>query len=145
MFGSLLADQDGVYDPGDPNDRMLRGLKGTMSAVELPTMRNRLDRGRINKAQRGAFFNAVPMGYVILSNRAVALDPDEQARSVLQLIFDQFDEIGTTYGLLRDRIRNAIALPVRLQSGPRKGELDGRRPSVPTHSPILHHPLYAGA
>lgn len=145
IFGSLLADQDGVYDPSDPNDRMLLGLKGTMSEVELHTMRNRLDRGRINKAQRGEFFSAVPMGYVILSNRDVAFDPDEQARSVLQLIFDKFDEIGTIYGLLRDLIRNGIALPVRLQSGPRKGELDWRHPSVPTLSQILHHPMYAGA
>ena len=145
IFGSLLADQDGVYDPGDPNDRLLLGLKGTMSEVELHTMRNRLDRGRLNKAQRGEFFNAVPMGYVILSNRAVAFDPDEQARSVLQLLFDKFDEIGTIYGLLRDLLRNHIALPVRLQSGPRKGELDWRRPSLPTLSQILHHPMYAGA
>ena len=145
IFGSLLADQDGVYDPSDPNDRLLLGLKGTMSEVELHTMRNRLDRGRINKAQRGEFFNAVPMGYVILPNRDVAFDPDEQARSVMQLIFEKFDEIGTIYGLLRDLMRNHIALPVRLQGGPRKGELDWRRPSVPTLSQILHHPMYAGA
>ena len=81
IFGALLADQDGVYDPGDPNDRMLLGLKGTMSEVELHTMRNRLDRGRMNKAQRGEMFHGVPMGYVILPNGEVAFDPDEQARS----------------------------------------------------------------
>ena len=53
LFGTLLADQDGVYDPGDPNDRLLLGLTGIMSEVELHKMRNRLDRGRMNKARRG--------------------------------------------------------------------------------------------
>ena len=145
IFGSLLADQDGVYDPGDPNDRLLLGLKGTMSEVELHTMRNRLDRGRMNKAQRGEMFHGVPMGYVILPNGAVAFDPDEQARSVMQIVFDKFDEIGTIYGLMHDLVRNRIALPVRLRSGPRKGELEWRRPSLPTLCQLLHHPIYAGA
>lgn len=145
IFGSLLADQDGVYDPGDPNDRMLLGLKGTMSEVELHTMRNRLDRGRMNKAQRGEMFHGVPMGYVILPNGEVAFDPDEQARSVMQIVFDKFDEIGTIYGLMHDLVRNGIALPVRLRSGPKKGELEWRRPSLPTLCQTLHHPIYAGA
>jgi DNA invertase Pin-like site-specific DNA recombinase len=145
IFGALLADQDGVYDPGDPNDRMLLGLKGTMSEVELHTMRNRLIRGRDNKAQRGEMFHGVPMGYVILPNDEVAFDPDEQARSVIQLVFDKFDEIGAIYGLMHDLVRNRIALPVRLRSGAKKGELDWRRPSLPTLCQLLHHPIYAGA
>jgi DNA invertase Pin-like site-specific DNA recombinase len=145
IFGALLADQDGVYDPGDPNDRMLLGLKGTMSEVELHTMRNRLIRGRDNKAQRGEMFHGVPMGYVILPNGEVAFDPDQQARCVLQLLFDKFDEIGTIYGLMHYLVRNRIALPVRLRSGAKKGELDWRRPSMPTLCQLLHHPIYAGA
>jgi DNA invertase Pin-like site-specific DNA recombinase len=144
IFGSLLADQDGIYDPGDPNDRLLLGLKGTMSEVELHTMRNRLDRGRMNKAQRGEMFHGVPMGYVILPNGAVAFDPDEQARTVMQIVFDKFDEIGTIYGLMHDLVRNRIALPVRLRSGSRKGELEWWRPSLPTLCQTLHHPIYAG-
>ena len=145
IFGALLADQDGVYDPGDPNDRMLLGLKGTMSEVELHTMRNRLDRGRMNKAQRGEMFHGVPMGYVILPNGEVAFDPDEQARCVVQLVFAKFDEIGTIYGLMHDLVRRRIWLPVRLRTGPKKGELDWRRPSLPTLCQLLHHPIYAGA
>jgi DNA invertase Pin-like site-specific DNA recombinase len=145
LFGALLGDQDGVYDPGDPNDRLLLGLKGTMSEVELHTMRNRLDRGRMNKAQRGEMFHGVPMGYVILPNDEVAFDPDEQARTVMQMVFDKFDEIGTIYGLMHDLVRNRIALPVRLRSGPKKGELEWRRPSLPTLCQLLHHPIYAGA
>jgi DNA invertase Pin-like site-specific DNA recombinase len=145
IFGSLLADQDGVYDPGDPNDRLLLGLKGTMSEVELHTMRNRLDRGRMNKAQRGEMFHGVPMGYVILPDGDVAFDPDEQARAVMQIVFDKFDEIGTIYGLMHDLVRNRIALPIRLRSGPKKSELEWRRPSLPTLCQLLHHPIYAGA
>jgi DNA invertase Pin-like site-specific DNA recombinase len=145
MFSALLADQDGVYDPGDPNDRMLLGLKGTMSEVELHTMRNRLIRGRDNKAQRGAMFHGVPMGYVILPNGEVAFDPDEQARSVIRLVFDKFDEIGSIYGLMHDLVRHRVALPMRVRSGARKGELQWRRPTLSTLCQLLHHPIYAGA
>jgi DNA invertase Pin-like site-specific DNA recombinase len=145
IFGVLLADQDGVYDPSDPNDRMLLGLKGTMSEVELHTMRNRLLRGRDHKAQRGEMFHGVPMGYVILPNGEVALDPDEQARSVMRLVFDKFDEIGTIYSLLHYLVRQNVALPVRCKSGPRKGELTWTRPTLSTLSCVLHNPIYAGA
>ncbi len=145
IFGVLLADQDGVYDPSDPNDRMLLGLKGTMSEVELHTMRNRLHRGRMNKAQRGEMFHGVPMGYVILPNGEINQDPDEQARSVVRMVFDKFDEIGTIYGLMHDLVRNRIALPVRARTGPKKGDLDWRRPTLPTLCQLLHHPIYAGA
>src|SRR5580658_9572137 len=145
IFGALLADQDGVYDPGDPNDRLLLGLKGTMSEVELHTMRNRLERGRMNKAQRGEMFHGVPMGYVILPNGEIAFDPDEQARSVMQLVFDKFDEIGTIYGLMCYLVRNNIALPIRSRTGPKKGELTWSRPSLSSLCQLLHHPIYAGA
>ena len=79
-FDSLLADEDGVYDANDPNDRLLLGLKGIMSEMELHIMRNRLERGRDNKAARGELFHGVPMGYVILPTGEVDFDPDEQAR-----------------------------------------------------------------
>src|SRR5258707_14877920 len=67
IFGTILADEDGVYDPQDTNDRLLLGLKGTISEFELVTMRNRLERGRLNKAQRGELFQHVPWGYVKVS------------------------------------------------------------------------------
>ena len=145
IFGTLLADQDGVYDPGDPNDRLLLGLKGTMSEVELHTMRNRLQRGALHKAQRGELFHAVPMGYVLLPSGAVAFDPDQQAQSVIRLLFAKFEELGSIYSLFRDFVRHGIDLPVRLRGGPRRGELEWRRPSLPTLCQVLHHPIYAGA
>lgn len=145
IYGVLIADEDGVYDGNDPNDRLLLGLKGIMSEMELHIMRNRLERGRDSKAQRGELFYGVPMGYVISPTGEVEFDPDEQAQEVMRLIFDKFDELGTIYGLFRWLISNAVRLPVRPQSGAKKGQLDWRRPSIPSLAQILKHPIYAGA
>jgi DNA invertase Pin-like site-specific DNA recombinase len=145
LFGTLIADQDGVYDGNDPNDRLLLGLKGIMSEMELHIMQNRLERGRDHKAQRGELFFSVPMGYVILPTGEVDFDPDEQAQEVMRLIFDKFDELGTLYGLFHWLIRNDIKLPIRPQSGAKKEQLDWRRPSICTLANVLAHPIYAGA
>jgi DNA invertase Pin-like site-specific DNA recombinase len=145
IFGVLLADQDGVYDPSDPNDRLLLGLKGTMSEVELHTMRNRLDRGRLNKAHRGELFSNVPLGYLILANDEVAFDPDEQARSVTRLLFEKFDAIGSLHGLLRYLVRNDIRLPIRVHGGPDRGQLEWHRANMSTLAVVFHHPIYTGA
>jgi DNA invertase Pin-like site-specific DNA recombinase len=145
VFGTLLGDQDGIYDPTDANDRLLLGLKGTMSEVELHTMRNRLDRGRLHKAQRGALFTHVPVGYVILVTGEVVKDPDAQARSALETLFEKFEELGSAYALLQWFHQHQVRLPFRPRSGPRKGEIDWRLPSSTAISQILHHPMYAGA
>ena len=145
IFGTLIADEDGVYDGNDPNDRLLLGLKGIMSEMELHIMRNRLERGRDCKAQRGELFFGVPVGYVLLPTGEVDFDPDEQAQEVMRLVFDKFDELGTIYGLFHWLIRNNIRLPIRPQSGAKKGQLDWRRPSICTLAEILRHPIYAGA
>ena len=145
LFGSLLADEDGVYDANDPNDRLLLGLKGIMSEMELHIMRNRLERGRDNKAQRGEMFHSVPRGYVILPTGEVDLDPDEQARAVVSLVFDKFDELGSVYGMFHWLIQHDIQLPVRARTGAKKGQLEWRRPSIPSLAQLLHHPIYAGA
>lgn len=145
IFGTLLADQEGVYEANDPNDRLILGLKGIMSEVELQTMRNRLDRGRLNKAQRGEMFHGVPIGYVILPTGEVDFDPDEQVREVVQLMFDKFDELGSIYGLFHWLIRHDIRVPVRARTGAKKGQLEWRRPSIATLAQMLRHPIYAGA
>lgn len=145
VFGTLIADADGVYDGNDPNDRLLLGLKGIMSEMELHIMRNRLERGRDNKAQRGELLFSVPVGYVILPTGEVAFDPDEQAQEVIRLIFDKFDELGTVYGTFHWLIRHDIKLPIRPLAGARKGQLDWRRPTMCTLTNVLGHPIYAGA
>jgi len=145
VYGTLLADEDGVYDANDANDRLLLGLKGIMSEMELHMMRNRLNRGRINKAQRGELFSRVPMGYVILPAGQVAFDPDEQARDVVRLIFAKFDELGTVYAVLHWLVDNDVRLPTRVYCGANKGELEWRRPAMARLLQMLQHPMYAGA
>lgn len=145
VFGTLIADEDGVYDGNDANDRLLLGLKGIMSEMELHIMRNRLERGRIHKAQRGELFIGVPMGYVLLPTGKVALEPDEQARHVMQLVFDKFQELGSIYGVFHWLIRNDLRLPVRAPTGARKGQLEWHPPNMSTLSQVLSHPIYAGA
>jgi DNA invertase Pin-like site-specific DNA recombinase len=143
VFRTLLCDYDGLYDPADFNDRLLLGLKGIMSEAELHFLRGRMNEGRLNKARRGELFNHAPMGYVRVRD-GLALDPDEQARAVVRLIFDQFDRQGSLHGLLRYLAHHGIRLPVRPHAGPNRGQLEWHRPNRETLLNLLHHPVYAG-
>ncbi|MDQ2831323.1 MAG: recombinase family protein, partial [Chloroflexota bacterium] len=145
LFGTLIADSDGVYDPAQYNDRLLLGLKGTMSEAELHLLQQRLRQGRLNKARRGALAVPLPVGYVRRPSGEVALDPDEQVQAVVRLIFRQFEELGTLNAVLRYLTRHQIQLGVRLREGPNRGDLVWRRPNRPTLQNLLHNPLYAGA
>src|SRR5712692_3139543 len=145
VFGTLLADQDGIYDANDTNGRLVLGLKGTMSEVELVTMRNRLERGKLHKAERGELVLNVPGGYLKLRDGEVVLDPDEQVRSTVQLVFDQFDALGSFGKVYRYLTRNQIRLGMRVQRGPRRGELEWRPLTRAMLGRMLHHPIYAGA
>jgi DNA invertase Pin-like site-specific DNA recombinase len=144
VFNTLLYDQDGIYDANDSNDRLLLGMKGAMSEFELITLRNRLQRGRENKAQRGEWFAAVPIGYLKLPTGEVVLEPDEQARAVVQLIFEKFQELGTARGVCRYLIHHDIRPGFRCHKGPKRGQLEWRRPQPARIVWILRHPIYAG-
>jgi DNA invertase Pin-like site-specific DNA recombinase len=144
LFRALLGDYDGLYDPTDFNDRLLLGLKGIMSEAELHFLHMRMHEGRLNKARRGELFNHPPIGYVRVPGGGLALDPDEQARDVVRLIFDQFDRQGSLHGLLRYLVHHGIRIPVRPHSGPNRGQLEWRRPNRETLQNLLHHPVYAG-
>jgi hypothetical protein len=144
VFHTLLADQDGLYDPTLYNDRLLLGLKGTMSEAELHLMNQRLSEGRLNKARRGDLFTLVRTGYVRMPGDRITLDPDEQVQHVIRLIFDKFDELGTVGALLRYLVRHDIKLGIRVQSGPDAGRLEWRPPIRSTLHAILRHPIYAG-
>jgi DNA invertase Pin-like site-specific DNA recombinase len=144
IFRTLLADQDGLYDPTDYNDRLLLGLKGTMSEAELHILRSRMYQGLLNKAKRGEVFNHAPSGYVKLLTGTLALDADEQAQSVIRLIFDLFDRLGTIQGVLRYMVKNGIRMPIRPHAGPNRGQLEWHRPNRVTLQNLLRHPIYAG-
>ena len=145
IFHTLLADQNGLYDPTDHNDRLLLGLSGIMSEAELHILRGRMLAGARNKARRGELYNHAPIGYARVPGGGLMLDPDEQARDVVRLIFDKFDELGTVSALLRYLARHGIRLGFRPHFGPHRGELVWRRPNRTTLNFLLHHPIYAGA
>lgn len=145
LFGTLISDTDGVYDPRNYNDRLLLGLKGTMSEAELHILKQRMFAGQRAKAQRGELGMGVPIGYVRKPSGEVIKDPDEQAQAVVALVFEQFVRWGTVTGVLKYLARNGIKLPVRVPSGPCKGELRWQRPYRTTLQNIFTNPIYAGA
>ena len=144
-FHTLLGDADGLYDPTDYNDRLLLGLKGTMSEAELHILKERMYQGKLNKARRGELMSIPPIGYIRLTSGEWAIDPDEQVQTTVRLIFDQFDREATLHGLLRYLVHHGIRIPVRPHSGPNRGGLEWRRPNRATLQNLLHHPIYAGA
>ncbi len=144
LSGVLLADPDGVYDPGFYNDRLLLGLKGTMSEAELYLIRQRMLSGKLAKAERGELAIPLPIGYVRRPSGEVVLDPDEQAQHVVRLVFSTFARLGTLNAVLRYLVDHQVQLPVRAHSGPGKGEIQWRRPNRETLQIMLHNPVYAG-
>lgn len=150
IYRTLLADADGLYDPSDYNDRLLLGLKGTMSEAELHVLKSRLQQGLWNKAARGEVINHAPIGYVRSPSARngvgdFVLDPDDQVRSVVRLVFAQFSQRGSVNGVLRWLVSNDVKLPVRPHFGANRGELEWRRPNRVTLLNMLHHPIYGGA
>jgi len=144
IFRTMLADQDGLYDPTNYNDRLLLGLRGMMSEAEIHILRGRLYEALLNKARRGDLYMLPPIGYVKLPTGEFAVDPDEQVQSVVRLVFDEFDRLGTLRGVVRYLIRNDIKMPIRPHKGPNRGKLEWRRPTRDAVSTILTHHLYKG-
>jgi DNA invertase Pin-like site-specific DNA recombinase len=144
LAGALLADADGIYDPVDYNDRLLLGLKGTMSEAELHLLKQRMLAGKQAKARRGELAIALPIGYVRRPSGEATLDPDEQVQTLVRLIFAKFAELGTLHGVLRWLVDHDVELGMRLHAGPDKGELVWRRPNRMTLQNMLHSPIYAG-
>jgi DNA invertase Pin-like site-specific DNA recombinase len=146
IFGTLIADSDGVYDASQYNDRLLLGLKGTMSEAELHILKQRMHQGKLNKGRRGELaLPAVPVGYLKTPSGEVVFDPDEEVQQVVALLFRKFEELGTLNALLRYLVANEIKLGVRLREGEARGELEWRRPNRVLLQNMLKNPIYAGA
>lgn len=145
LFGTLIADVNGVYDVAQYNDRLLLGLSGMVSEAELHLIKQRMQQGKLNKARRGELNFPLPVGYVRRPSGEVSFDPDEQARTVMKLIFRKFEELGTLHALLRYLVAHDVKLGVRIRTGPAKGELEWRRPNRMTLQNLLKNPTYAGA
>jgi DNA invertase Pin-like site-specific DNA recombinase len=145
LTDTLILDEDGVYDPAQFNDRLLLGLKGTLSEAELHMLRARLRGGILNKASRGELGMKLPVGLTYDLNDKVCLDPDAQVREAVQLLFVTFKRTGSALAAVRFFRTQGLKFPRRTLKGGKNGLLLW---SDLTHSrmlTVLHNPRYAGA
>jgi DNA invertase Pin-like site-specific DNA recombinase len=145
LFDTLIADVDGIYNPRDFNDRLLLGLKGTLSEAELHSLRLRLDAGRLSKARRGELVHHLPTGLVRDPDGTVHFDPDAAVQERIRLVLAKFAELGSMQKALRYLVKNALLLPRRQTSGLYAGEVLWKEPSINAVTSILKNPAYAGA
>lgn len=145
LMGTLILDEDGIYDPSDFNDRLLLGLKGTLSEAELYMIRARCRGGIINKARRGEFRTRLPIGYVYGEDRSVRLDPDKQVQETVRYFFETFRRTGSVLGVVRHFRTHQLLFPRRLATGPGKGELHWGKLCHGSALCLLHNPRYTGA
>ena len=144
LVGTLIVDEDGIYDPRHPNDRLLLGMKGTMSELELSLFRQRSQEALKQKANRGALILGVAAGYVKVGRDRIGKNPDQRVRDALQLVFSKFAEFQSARQVhiwLRDE---GIELPVKSRDGEARG-IVWRLPAYNIVHNILTNPIYAGA
>jgi DNA invertase Pin-like site-specific DNA recombinase len=139
---TLIGDTDGIYDPRAYNDRLLLGLKGTMSEAELHMIKQRLVEAVRSKAQRGEYRFPLPPGYVWDESGRMVKHPDDQVRSTLALIFRKFDELGAVHAAQMALHEDGVRVPMRTVRGQR---LRWSAPGYCYLHRILTNPLYAGA
>jgi DNA invertase Pin-like site-specific DNA recombinase len=145
LADTLILDEDGFYDPAHFNDRLLLGLKGTMSEAELHVLKARLQGGIINKARRGELFVPLPIGFQYGPDRQVRLDPDRQVQESLRVFFETFQRTGSAMATVKAFRGQGLLFPHRVHSGPNKGEVVWK-PLVHSRALwLLHNPRYAGA
>jgi DNA invertase Pin-like site-specific DNA recombinase len=145
VFDTLIADNDGIYHPRLYNDRLLLGLKGTMSEAELHLLRQRLDAGRLNQVRRGEYRQRLPTGLARLPDGTVVKSPDAQVRHTLELVFAKFEELGSAHQVLRYLLQQNLLLPRQQTHGLHAGELLWLPPTDAAIREILRNPAYAGA
>lgn len=145
LTDTLVLDEDGLYDPAHFNDRLLLGLKGTMSEAELHVLRARLRGGIISKARRGELEIRLPIGFVYDPEGRVRLDPDASIQESVRQLFRTFQRTGSAMATVRAYRDQGLTFPRRVYRGPNKGDVVWNEL---THSRVLwvlHHPRYAGA
>ena len=144
LVGTLIADEDGVYDPRLANDRLLLGMKGTMSEMELSILRQRAHEALKQKARRGELFTTVAVGYVRSEPDRIEKDPDLRVREGLALVFRKFAELQSVRQVHVWFRQERIALPA-VRHGPDGRRLEWKAPVYNTIHHILTNPVYAGA
>jgi DNA invertase Pin-like site-specific DNA recombinase len=142
---TLILDEDGIYHPAEFNDRLLLGLKGTMSEAELHLIRARMRGGLLSKAKRGELATPLPFGFAYDDEGQVVLDPDQQIQQAIRSVFDVFRRVGSALGVAKEFRQQAWQFPrlIRGHGGPAEvgwGDLEHNRVTR-----ILRNPRYAGA
>jgi len=130
LVGTLIVDEDGIYDPRHPNDRLLLGMKGTMSELELSMFRQRSQEALKQKARRGALVLGVAAGYVKIGRDRIEKNPDKRVRDALQLVFTKFAELQSARQVhiwLREEV---IELPVKSRQGEHTASCGDCRPTT---------------
>lgn len=145
LFGVIIADGERLYDPCAYHDRLLLGLSGIMSEAELHQIKQRLHQGERQKAARGELRLPVPAGLVHDRSGTVMLNPDEEVRARLALVFVKFRELGSARAVMRYLRRNDLPLPVRPLVGPAPHDVVWREADSARVLHILQNPAYAGA
>jgi len=142
---TLILDEDGIYDPGHFNDRLLLGLKGTMSEAELHILRARLLGGIRTKAQRGELKCPIPIGFVYTAQGKVILDPDKQIQESIRLLFETFRRIASARATVRYFRKNGLKFPRKSSKELNEGQVIWGELVCSRVLQILHNPRYAGA
>src|SRR5260370_2803663 len=140
MTGTLICDEDGLYDPRNFNDRLLLGLKGTMAESELHFIQARLRGGQLSKARRGQLIMPLPVALVYDAPPHVTPDPDTAVQVAPSHLFTTFEATGSPTPCVQAFRAAGLTFPCRHLKGPRKGETHRQPPAHPTRPPVLHNP-----
>jgi DNA invertase Pin-like site-specific DNA recombinase len=144
LVGTVIIDEDGVYDPRHPNDRLLLGMKGTMSEMELSLFRQRSLEALKQKARRGELFLTVAVGYLKAPNDRIEKDPDRRVQEAIALVFGKFDELQTVRQVHLWMRQKRLPLPAVIY-GDGGRQITWKLPVYNTLHHMLTNPVYAGA
>jgi DNA invertase Pin-like site-specific DNA recombinase len=141
---TLVIDADGCYDPADFNDGLVLGIKGTMAQAELHLMRGRLQGGKLNKAQKGELRVPLPVGYCYGDEGRIVVDPDDEIRGAVQMIFRLFKEGGSAYSVVQRFVQDGLRFPKRAYGGTKPGKPIWGQLTVSRAASVIKNPSYAG-
>jgi excisionase family DNA binding protein len=145
LVGTIIIDEDGIYEPRHPNDRMLLGMKGTMSELELSILRARSLEALRAKARRGELFLTVAIGYVKSRHDRIEIDPDQRVREALALVFTRFSELQSIRQVHLALRSEGIMLPAVCHTREAGRSILWKLPVYNTVHHILTNPVYGGA
>src|SRR5579864_5720290 len=144
LTATLVIDEDGCYDPADFNDGLLLGLKGAMAQAELHFLHARLQGGKLNKAKKGELRFPVPVGFCYDEQSRIVMDPDEEVRAAVGLVFRLFRETGSGFGVMQRFAESTLRFPKRSYGGAWDGKLIWGRLTHGRVLGLLKNPSYAG-